>query len=113
MGREVDRLVGSDYGGWIFAGYGDQVDDTGMQGTDYLSLSLGGAPTGLTLDTTDLIAGRAVTIGGGVIRNMEVLVHLRGSEFADTLSLATQTVQMTVNAGAGDDTIYAFNSSIV
>ena len=102
-GTDHDVLSGGDGNDHLFAGYGDDVD--GGTGDDTLELSLGGATSGVTLDTADLTAGSAVTVGGGTIQDIEQLTYLRGSEFADDLTIAPQSSPITVDGGAGDDRI--------
>ena len=110
MGSERDILAGFGGADTLSAGYGDDVD--GGSGVDTLILSLSGAATGVILDTTALAAGQALAVGGGTLRNVEILRSLRGSEFNDILTLATQSSLLSVNAGAGDDVVRSFNSSL-
>ncbi|HWT12883.1 MAG TPA: calcium-binding protein [Allosphingosinicella sp.] len=110
MGRERDSLSGGGGDDQLAAGYGDNVN--GGTGTDSLSLSLGGSTKGLTIDTTAIAAGTPYSLGGGTIQNVETLAYLRGTNFADTLKLATQAELLTVDAGNGSDTIYSNNSSV-
>lgn len=109
MGTEHDVISAGNGNDTIGAGLGDDVD--GGAGTDSLSLSLGGSAVGLSFDTTG-ITGASFTFGGGIITAVETLVALRGSEFDDTLNLATQSTLLTVNAGAGNDVIIAQGSSV-
>jgi Ca2+-binding RTX toxin-like protein len=97
-----DVLLGGDGDDWLSAGYGDDVD--GGSGTNHLFLNLGGSTEGLTLTTDSLLNG-PTTIGGGVIQNIEDIEFLRGSEFADLLTVGSQSTGIKVDGGGGDDTI--------
>jgi Ca2+-binding RTX toxin-like protein len=110
MGREHDILAGFGGDDTLAAGYGDDVD--GGSGADTLRLSLGGAASAVTFDTAGIVSGQPFTYAGGTISNVEKLVYLRGSEFADTLKLATQAELLSVDSGAGDDVITSANSSV-
>lgn len=110
MGREHDVLSGLAGDDILAAGYGDDVD--GGEGRDSLSLSLGGATSGLTFSTAGIVSGQPFTYAGGTISNVESLVYLRGTEFADALTLVTQAELLTVDAGAGDDVITSSSSSV-
>ena len=110
MGREHDVLAGFGGNDMLYAGYGDDVD--GGSGVDALRLSLGGATVGQVFSTAGIASGQTSTYAGGTINSIEKLVYLRGSEFADTLSLATQAELLTVDAGAGADVITSFESSV-
>jgi Ca2+-binding RTX toxin-like protein len=110
MGLEHDVLNGFGGNDTMAAGYGDDVD--GGIGTDTLRLSLGGVASGVAFDTAGIVAGTPFSLGGGTIQNVEALVYLRGTNFADTLTLATQAQLLTVDAGDGDDVITSFNSSV-
>jgi hypothetical protein len=50
--------------------------------------------------------------GGGTIRNIETLAFLRGTNFADDLTIATQATLLTIDAGDGDDQIRSDASSV-
>ncbi len=110
MGTEHDVISAGNGDDTVGAGFGDDVD--GGAGTDSLSLSLGGAVAGLSFNTAGITGPSPFAFGGGVITGVETLVALRGSEFADTLNLATQTTLLTVNAGAGNDVIIGHGSSL-
>jgi Ca2+-binding RTX toxin-like protein len=110
LAREHDILAGAGGNDFLAAGYGDDVD--GGDGADTLSLSLAGAAGGVTFDTTALVSGLPTTVFGGAIKNVEILTYLRGSDFADTLTLATQATLLTVDAGAGNDVIVSSGSSV-
>jgi Ca2+-binding RTX toxin-like protein len=103
MGAEHDVLSGGDGSDHLSIGYGDDAD--GGSGTDYLQLSLGGASVGVTLNSGSLTSGLPLTIGGGTIQNIEVLTYLRGSEFADHLTVAAQPTAIAIDGGGGDDFI--------
>ena len=106
---EHDVLRGGEGDDFLWAGYGDDVD--GGAGTDNLRLSLAGATSGVTLDTTALIGGQPVTIFGGTIQNIESVDYLKGSSFADTLTIAAQSKPIQVFAGEGDDQIIVKGTS--
>lgn len=108
-GLEHDRLSGGDGADALAIGYGDDAD--GGAGTDTLRLSMTGAGQGVDLDLSGFAPGASFTLGGGLIQNVESLLYLRGSEFADRLKLFTQDALVTVNAGAGDDIITSQSSS--
>jgi Ca2+-binding RTX toxin-like protein len=110
MGLDHDVLSGGGGNDVFAAGLGDDVD--GGAGNDTLSLSLGGSLSGVTFSTAGLVSGAPTTVFGAAISNIETLAYLRGTEFADTLTLATQTTLLTVDAGAGDDVVTSSNSSV-
>jgi Ca2+-binding RTX toxin-like protein len=110
MGLEFDQLFGLDGDDALAAGYGDDVD--GGAGADTLRLSLGGLSSGITFSTAGIVTSQPYVLGGGTIQNVETLAYLRGTEFADTLTLVTQGTLLTIDAGAGDDVITSFNSSV-
>ncbi|MEO6226024.1 MAG: calcium-binding protein, partial [Sphingomicrobium sp.] len=103
-GLEHDQLNGGAGNDWLWAGYGDDVD--GGSGTDHLSLSFLGVTSGVTFNSTPIIAGQSVTIGGGTIQNVETIEYLVGTAFNDTLTIAAQSALIEVDAGDGDDTVY-------
>ena len=84
----------------IWAGYGDDVD--GGDGYDTLHLSFAGATSAVSFDTD---ATGPIANGGGTIQNVEGIVDLRGSEFADTITLGTNGTGITLDAAGGNDTI--------
>src|SRR5262249_35843572 len=98
LGPQPRQISAGGGGRTLAAGYGDDVDGGG--GTDTLSLSLGGLTHGLTADLSTIISAQPFTLGGGVIQNVESLVYLRGSDFADQIILPTQGVMVTMNAGS-------------
>lgn len=110
MGLEKDVIAGGGGDDQIAIGYGDSAD--GGLDSDTLRLSLGGLKTGIVFDTKGIVSGKAFSLGGGTIKNIEALLYLRGTEFNDTLTLATQDTLLEVNAGAGDDTIISNASSV-
>lgn len=110
LGLERDVLFGGDGDDLISAGYGDSIDGEG--GQDQLRLSFGGVGEGVEFDTGGINGARPLNFGGGVIQNVEVLAYLRGSEFDDRLTIATQGDLLEVDAGAGDDTILTDLSSV-
>ena len=110
MGTEHDRISGGDGNDIVGIGYGDDAD--GGAGSDTLLLSLGGAAAGMVLNTASLTGATPFTLGGGVIQGFEILANLRGTEFADTITAATQTTALTVSGGAGDDTLIATGSAV-
>ena len=109
MGLEHDLLSGGGGDDALAIGFGDDAD--GGSGTDTLRLSFGGLGYGVTFNTAGISASAPYPVGGGVIQNVESLVYLRGTNFADNLNLATQSVMLTANAGAGDDVITSNSSS--
>lgn len=109
MGLERDILTGFGGDDALAIGYGDSAD--GGSGTDTLRLSLGGLTNGIVFNTAGIGTGQSVTLGGGVINSIEIFAYLRGTDFADTLTLATQPTLLTVDAGLGDDVIIAGASS--
>ncbi len=109
-GTERDRLMGGAGHDVLSAGFGDDVD--GGSGNDTLRLSLLGASGGVTLDTASLLSGQSFVLGGGTIQNIELLTYLRGSDFADIFTLATQGMLIEVDGGAGDDTVAAAGSAV-
>jgi len=111
MGLDHDVLAGFDGNDKLWIGYGDSAD--GGAGSDTLFLSLGGLTNGVFgFSTAGIVSGQPFTIAGGTIQNIETLEYLRGTEFDDDLTLVTQSSLLTVNAGAGNDTIYSQNSSV-
>ncbi|HEX8064042.1 MAG TPA: calcium-binding protein [Allosphingosinicella sp.] len=109
MALDHDVLTGGADDDILAIGYGDDAD--GGTGYDRLRLSFGGLAAGTTFDTAALYSGQPLVLGGGTIQNIDLLTHLRGTEFADTLILATQAYVapywevLNVDAGAGDDEI--------
>jgi Ca2+-binding RTX toxin-like protein len=98
-----DVLIGGSGDDYLSGGFGDDID--GGVGDDLLDLSFAGANAGVTFDTGAIASGQPVSIGGGTIQNVEELDYLRGSEFADHLTIESQLNGLTVDAGGGDDVI--------
>ncbi len=109
-GLEHDRLAGGSGDDALAIGYGD--DANGGFGIDTLRLSLAGLNQGIDFNTAGIVAGGPVNLGGGVIENVETLLSLRGTDFADILRIQTQSTQITVNAGAGNDVVISQSSSV-
>ncbi|HVI99431.1 MAG TPA: hypothetical protein VM657_10230 [Sphingomonas sp.] len=110
-GNEHDVLAGGAGDDFLSAGYGDDVDGGG--GSDDLALSLIGAASGASIDTTQLVGG-GVTIGGGTIANVERVTAVWGSDADDDLDASGQAGAIHLDGrlgddrlagGAGDDTI--------
>jgi Ca2+-binding RTX toxin-like protein len=110
MGLEHDVIAGNGGDDSISIGYGDSAD--GGSGSDTLRLSLGGATSGITLNTSAIASGHPFALGGGTIQNFETFEYLRATDFADTITVATQAGLLTVDAGAGNDVIISQNSSV-
>jgi Ca2+-binding RTX toxin-like protein len=100
-GTEHDILDGGPGGNTFYAGYGDDV--LGGSDNDWLSLSLIGAPSGITLNVADLDSTyEPVHFAGGQISRIHGIFELFGSNFSDTLTL---TGGMRVYGMGGDDVI--------
>jgi Ca2+-binding RTX toxin-like protein len=110
MGLEQDVINGLGGDDNIAIGYGDSAD--GGSGTDTLRLSLGGLANGITLNTNGIVSNQPFTLGGGTIQNFEVLQYLRGTDFADKITAATQSTLLTIDAGSGNDVVVSENSSV-
>ncbi|MEA3008337.1 MAG: hypothetical protein QOJ91_29, partial [Sphingomonadales bacterium] len=110
IGLEHDVLTAGAGDDVVWIGYGDDVD--GGTGTDNLWLILAGAPAGVVLDTSVIVSGQPLVLGGGTIRNFETIEYLQGSSFADTLTIAAQAITILVLAGDGDDVITSGASRI-
>ena len=102
LGAEHDVLSAGAGNDSLFIGYGDDVD--GGAGYDTLSISLAAAPSGVTLRVADF--ANSATLGGGVIQHIERVADVRGSNFGDTVNLATVTTPTTVEGFGGADTVY-------
>lgn len=111
MGTERDRLAGGAGADVIAGGYGDDLD--GGDGTDRLRLSLGGAPSGVTIDLAAVIGPGPYVIGGGTIRNFETFEHLTGSAFDDVIRVGSQMSQIGIDGGGGNDKITAGSNAVV
>lgn len=103
MGLEHDVLSGGDGNDAFRAGYGDDVD--GGDGDDYLYLSLGGATTGVVIDTAMFESGDPLIIAGGTIQNVERIENLRLTEFDDNLVIGDHGYYSSFHLGAGDDLV--------
>jgi Ca2+-binding RTX toxin-like protein len=110
MGLEHDVLTGAGGNDILAIGYGDDAD--GGNGNDTLRLSLGGLAAGATFSTAGIVSGQPFILGGGTIQNIEILAYLRGTNFDDNLTIATQTTLLTIDAGDGNDTITSNASSV-
>jgi Ca2+-binding RTX toxin-like protein len=110
MGLEHDTLTGEGGNDILAIGYGDDAD--GGAGTDTLRLSLGGLAAGIVFDTAGIVTGQPYSLGGGTIQNIETLAYLRGTNFNDTISVATQASLLILDAGAGNDVITSASSSV-
>lgn len=108
-GSEVDVVNAGAGNDLVSIGYGDSAD--GGDGFDTLNLSLAAAPAGVTLDTADL-NGKTFSIGGGTVISFERLARLRGSEFADHITVSGLSQPITIMGGGGDDVVYATGSQI-
>lgn len=108
-GIEVDIINGGGGGDIIYAGYGDLVN--GGSGSDKLYLSLAGATNGQLVNLNDFSGGAAGVIGTGTITQIEIFSELTGTSFNDTFFLATQSTQLSIKAGSGDDIIVGSGSS--
>lgn len=109
-GLEQDVLTGGAGDDLLAIGYGDSAD--GGLGNDTLRLSLRGLANGTTFNTIGIVSGQPYVLGGGTIQNIETLEYLRGTDFADTLTAATQATLLLLDAGDGDDLIFAGGSSL-
>ncbi|HEY8592644.1 MAG TPA: calcium-binding protein [Sphingomicrobium sp.] len=106
----ADRLEGGVGNDLLSGGYNDYLD--GGDGLDSLSFSLLGSAAGVSLNTGSLV-GADFALGAGSVRNMELVLQLYGSDFADTLSLHSQAATLTVNGGGGSDVVIAASSTAV
>jgi len=107
-GAERDQLFGGDGNDTLSIGYGDSAD--GGDGADTLFLTTTGATSGLNIDLTDLVNG--ANVGGGIIKNIEVLDGIAGTGFDDIIKLGNFTGRVQVTGGGGNDTLTATTSSV-
>ena len=105
-----DVLSGGDDNDYIWAGYGDDVN--GGTGTDSLIYSFGGLASGVTVNTADIVAGQPKVFAGGTIENVENLIQVWGTDFSDTITVATQNAWLDVHGGGGDDVVIAQDSVV-
>ncbi|HEX8240036.1 MAG TPA: calcium-binding protein, partial [Allosphingosinicella sp.] len=110
MGLEVDTLTGGEGDDTLAIGYGDNAD--GGFGSDTLWLSLGGLGAGAVFSTAGIVSGQPFVLGGGTIQNVETLTYLRGTNFNDNLTIATQVTLLTIDSGEGDDVVTSASSSV-
>lgn len=106
-GAEHDVLNGGLGSDWMFAGYGDDVD--GGAGLDMVAIGFQGASAGVTADFSALVRGEAITVGGGIIANIEQVRWVEGSEFGDNLTLSTAGSYSATVLGMGGDDILISN----
>ncbi len=80
-----DRLFGGADQDVMFGGIGDFID--GGADLDTAFLDFRKASSGITADFSTLLAGGTVTIGKTQVVNIETLFELRGSNYADTITV--------------------------
>jgi len=102
VGTEQDSLMGGDGNDTLSIGYGDDAD--GGAGSNRLVLSLAGAAAGVTLATSDFLAG-SYQFGGGTIANIHAVDLVVGSAFADEIIIGGGDAMAQVRAGGGDDEV--------
>ena len=107
-GSERDILSGGAGNDTVSAGYGDDAD--GGTGTDVLSLSMQGGPSGAVLDLSAVFAGGTVVVGGGTIKGFESYGNIYGTNFDDTITTGNAAaIGSLLNRGVfgygGNDTI--------
>ena len=103
---EHDVLSGGEGDDYIAAGFGDDVD--GGAGGNYLYINLQGATSGVDADFSKLKTEGSITIGGGLIENMNEFAHVIGSEFGDYIRAGSGIYSSnTVHGAGGDDTLVA------
>jgi len=105
---DVDTLRGGAGDDYLFAGYGDNVDG-GEQGDfgNRLYINFSGATSGVVADFSRLQTETSITIGGGVITNIQNVSYILGSAFDDYL-VGLDTFYPSGDAifgGDGNDTI--------
>ncbi|WP_311270532.1 calcium-binding protein [Sphingobium sp. WCS2017Hpa-17] len=105
---DVDILRGGAGDDYLFAGYGDYVDGGG-EGSfgNRLYINFSGASSGVTADFRLLETQGSITIGGGIITNIQSIGYLHGSAYDDYL-VSIDTYYPSGDAifgGDGNDTI--------
>lgn len=104
-GTEKDTLNGGAGNDTLYAGYGDNVD--GGDNLDTLAINFQGAGAGVIADFSQTV----LTIGGGTIRNIESLLQVIGSNFADTITAGSRAggydAFTEVYGMGGNDKLYA------
>lgn len=102
FGTEHDVVKGGAGNDLLSVGYGDDAD--GGTGTNRLILVLGGANSGVSLTTAELVTNDGITLGGGTISHIQAVQSLWGSAFADTLTASVQAgTPANLHGGAGND----------
>lgn len=96
---EVDTLAGGTGLDSLFAGYGDNVD--GDADSDSLLISFLGASAGVVVDFRLLANNGAITIGGGVLRNIELVLWVEGSNFDDDIRDSEEFANFAPTFGRG------------
>lgn len=113
-GNEADVLDGGDFDDLLFAGYNDSVDGGSQVGHgDVLYISFQGASAGVNADFRQLDGGGTMTIGLGVLKNIENIGYLQGSNFDDVLVLMTGQYMLGTHiygAGGNDYILASYNS---
>ena len=110
-GADHDEVNGAGGDDQISVGYGDDAD--GGSGSDTLRLSLAGATVGVVVDLSDLESGSTAVIGGGTLTGFETIEYVGGSSYADRIIIGTHAQAVTVDGGAGNDTITTGGSSAI
>jgi Ca2+-binding RTX toxin-like protein len=105
----VDTLEGGPGNDELHAGLGDNVDGgrelDGAQGYDVLYYDCGAAVAGVSLDFRGLESGAPISVGGGVLQNIEVVDDVVGSRFDDSITLGNGSGFWEVMGRGGNDTI--------
>jgi Ca2+-binding RTX toxin-like protein len=102
-GTDIDALSGGGGDDLLSIGYGDSAD--GGAGRDGLRISLRGATSGVSFDTSALVSGQTMTLGGGTLTGIEFVSHVTGTAFSDQFLIHTQSGLLTIDAGDGDDVV--------
>jgi len=103
---ETDTLTGGNGDDHLFASYGDVVD--GGPGTDLLVLDISDAPSGVNLDLSVLTHGGSVTVGGGMISNVEYVGEIFLTAYDDNVTITGAppgTFSPAMYGGDGNDTL--------